>query len=456
MREEVVLKKAFSVLPMASPSQKIWIKTYGCQMNSRDSDTLKALLIQAGHVIVENEKDADIALMNTCSVRDLAELKAIGKAGRLLKRKEREPNFHVGILGCMAARRGAELLKVLPNLDWIVPPQALPQVPKLIYETLTQNKHTCTVAEVPKTFDFTCYEQKLPPKPVLFIPIQQGCSMHCSYCIVPKTRGHQQNRPFDGILAEIRQATQNGTREIQLLGQIVNAYVDKEAQKNFVDLLEAVQAIDGIERIRFMSPHPSFFNNELIAYFGRLSKLCPALHLPIQSGSDHILKQMHRGYTREGVLKLIKSLRTVEPRISISTDLIVGYPGETDEDFEQTVSLFKEIDFDMAYIFKYSPRPTTEAASSEEIIPEDVKEERNQCLLALLNETSTAYNKTFVDTQQEVLIEGTAPHGEYKLFGRNRYNKKVIFDGSASLIGSFREKKKKKATSSSLEGRIVD
>ena len=218
---------------MSPFSRKIWIKTYGCQMNSRDSETLKALLIQAGHVIVENEKDADIALLNTCSVRALAEEKALGKAGRLLKRKEREPNFRVGILGCMAGRRGAELLKILPALDWIVPPQTLPQVPKLIHETLTQSKQTATVADVPQAFDFTCYEQQLSPKPVLFVPVQQGCGMNCSYCIVPKTRGYQQNRPFTSIVAEIRQAAQRGTREVMLLGQIVNAYIDKDAKKNW-------------------------------------------------------------------------------------------------------------------------------------------------------------------------------------------------------------------------------
>lgn len=441
---------------MSPFSRKLWIKTYGCQMNSRDSDTLKTLLIQAGHVIVENEKEANIALLNTCSVRDLAELKALGKAGRLLKRKGKEPNFRVGILGCMAGRRGAELLKVLPNLDWIVPPQALSRVPSLIYETLTQNKQTATVADVPQAFDFTCYEQKLSPKPVLFVPVQQGCGMNCSYCIVPKTRGHQQNRPFASIAAEIRQAAQQGTREVILLGQIVNAYIDKDAKKSFVDLLEAVQEIDGIERIRFMSPHPSFFNEALVACFGYLSKLCPALHLPVQSGSDRILQKMRRPYTRETVLKLVRALRAVNPQFSISTDLIVGYPCETDEDFEQTVSLFKEIRFDMAYIFKYSPRPTTEAALAEENVPEAVKEERNQRLLSLLNASSTAYNETFVGTKEEVLVEGTAPHGEDKLFGRNRYNKKVIFNGSSALIGSFKEIFIEKATSSALEGRIVD
>ena len=425
-------------------------------MNSRDSDTLKALLVQSGHVIVENEKDADIALLNTCSVRALAEEKALGKAGRLLKRKEREANFRVGILGCMAGRRGAELLKFLPHLDWIIPPQALPQVPSLIHGTLTQNKNACTVANVPQAFDFTCYEQQLSPKPVLFVPVQQGCGMNCSYCIVPKTRGYQQNRPFESIVTEIRQAVQQGTREVMLLGQIVNAYVDKDTKKNFVDLLQAVQEIDGIERIRFMSPHPSFFNEALVACFGELPKLCPALHLPIQSGSNRILKLMRRGYTREEVLTLIQALRAVEPKISVSTDLIVGYPGETEEDFEETASLFKEVAFDMAYIFKYSPRPTTEAASSEENVPEAVKEERNQRLLSLLNASSTAYNQTFVGTKQEVLVEGTAPHGENKLFGRNRYNKKVIFDGSLKLVGSFKEIFIEKATSSALGGRIVD
>ena len=440
---------------MNASLQCIWIKTYGCQMNQRDSDTLAAGLRAKGYTIVSNENDADIALLNTCSVRALAESKAIGKAGRLLKKKKKNPNYRVGILGCMAARLGKQLLQTLPELDWIAPPQALAKIPDWIQETLQKPSCCGNVLSDAGNFDFRCYEQALLPSPVLSIPIQQGCSMKCSYCIVPKTRGPQQNRPFASIIQEIQQAALQGTREVILLGQIVNAYRDPEQGKSFVDLLTAIQNIEGIERIRFVSPHPAYFTDELLQGLGRLPKICPALHLPIQSGSNRMLQAMHRGYTREKILQLVRALRTLHPLISLSTDIIVGYPGETEEDFEQTYDLFQTVAFDMAYIFKYSPRPTTPSALLKDTTPtvdSRTQEARNQRLLSLLNETSTRYNQQFVHTKQTVLVEGSAHRGEQKWFGRNLYNKKVIFEGTPSLIGSFQTIRITKATASALEG----
>ena len=427
-------------------------------MNMRDSETLKALLLAEGHEVVDDEKQADIALLNTCSIRDLAESKAIGKAGRLLKNKRKNPDYRVGILGCMASRQKEQLLKILPQLDWIIPPQNLSQVPNIIRKTLEEQLNTCTIAQVPDAFDFKCYEKQMDISPVLFVPIQQGCNMGCSYCIVPKTRGAQQNRPFSSILQEIQEAAGHGVKEVMLLGQIVNTYQDKASGKRFVDLLQAVNAIDGIERIRFMSPHPAFFNNDLIRCYQTLSKLCPAIHLPLQSGSNHILKDMHRAYTREKFLKIISDLRAIQPNISISTDIIVGYPGETEEDFQQTYDLFKEVGFDMAYIFKYSPRPTTLAAPQQNSalgIPEDIKEERNQSLLALLTQFSSLYNQQFLNTTQTILVEGPAHRGANRFFGRNIYNKKVIFTGTNDLIGSLQSVKINKTSSSVLEGDLL-
>lgn len=435
--------------------RKIWIKTYGCQMNMRDSETLKALLSDVGHTIVENETEAEIALLNTCSIRDLAESKAIGKAGRLLKNKRKNARYRVGILGCMASRQREQLLKVLPNLDWIIPPQKLSEVPEIIRKTLENDTHECVVAGIPDAFKFECYERKLPSSPCRFVPIQQGCNMRCSYCIVPTTRGNQQNRPLISILDEIRQAVTSGVKEITLLGQIVNTYSDRSSGTNFAGLIRTIHDIEGIERIRFMSPHPAFFNEDLIKCYAELPKLCPCIHLPIQSGSNRILEAMHRHYTREKILKIVGDLRRIHPQMAISTDVIVGYPGETEEDFQQTYDLFDEIGFDMAYIFKYSPRPTTSAAEQQKTelgISESIKEERNQRLLTLLTRYSTRYNQQFLHTHQQILVEGRAHRGEDKFWGRNIYNKKVIFTGTEDLIGTFQDIYIKKTSSSVLEG----
>ena len=354
----------------------------------------------------------------------------------------------------MASRQKEQLLKVLPTLDWIILPQNLSKIPEIIKNSLQNQINTCTVVDTPENFDFECYKKSVKTKPSSFVPIQQGCNMNCSYCIVPKTRGAQQNRPLISIIEEINEAVNSGTKEIFLLGQIVNSYRDKTSGETFTDLLKDINSIKGVERIRFMSPHPTFFNDELIQCFSTLDKLCPAIHLPIQSGSNYILKQMHRAYTCERILEIVQKLRSIQPKISISTDIIVGYPGESESDFAKTVELFDIIKFDMAYIFKYSPRPTTLAAHQQDTalgIPEEVKEVRNQRLLKQLTIHSTNYNRQFLGTTQEVLVEGKAPHGD-KLFGKNIFNKKVIFPGPDAWIGSMRNIVIEKTSSSVLEG----
>lgn len=434
----------------------VWIKTYGCQMNERDSETLKFLLQKEGFDITEKENEADIALLNTCSIRDLAEAKALGKAGRLLKTKKQRPDFKVGILGCMASRLKEQLKKRLPGVDFIVPPQALNEVPQILKDCFSETGY---LAPIPESFEFQAYEEHTIHGPSVFVPIQQGCNMACSYCIVPKTRGEQQNRPMQSILKEVACVVEQGAREIILLGQIVNTYQDPETKGRFVDLLKAVHAIQGVERIRFMSPHPAFFNDALIQAFKDLPHLCPSVHLPIQSGSNTILKNMKRAYTREKILKIVQALRDINPQISISTDVIVGYPGETENDFEETYTLFDQIAFDMAYIFKYSPRPTTIAAPQEQTaagIPEEIKEARNQRLLSLLNKHSLKYNQQFLGTTQNILVEGAAHRGINKLFGRNVYNKKVIIEGPKEWIGQFKNVHVLKAGSSVLEGKVLD
>ena len=427
-------------------------------MNMRDSDTLKTLLEADGHSIVDAEEEADVALLYTCSIRDLAENKALGKAGRLMRNKKKNPNYRVGILGCMASRQGESLLKKLPQLDWIIGPQNLSEAPKLIRQTLENDFADCLIPEMPERFDFRCYEALNSIRPTLFVPIQQGCNMACSYCIVPQTRGRQQNRSLISILKEIETAAQRGTKEVTLLGQIVNSYQDPETQKRFSDLLEAVHAIEGVERIRFVSPHPAFFVDNLIECFVKLPKLCHAIHLPVQSGSNRLLKEMHRAYTKEKFYAIVDKLRAINPLFSISTDVIVGYPGETESDFRDTCELFDRIQFDMAYIFKYSPRPSTLAAPQQDTIlgiEESVKEDRNQILLEKLNRYSTAYNERFLNTQQPILIEGKPHRGANKLFGRNVYNKKVIVEGPESWIGSVKTVQITKTSSSILEGRVL-
>ena len=446
---------------------RVFIKTYGCQMNERDSDAVAAMLRARGYRIVDKEEICDILLLNTCSVRDSAEQKAIGKAANVVARKRRNPDFVLGILGCMAQNRGAALLDTLPDVDLIIGTQKFHQVPDYL-----DNLRAARAAGVPVGASIVDIGEEAGSQNTIrdhlemderqisaFVSIQQGCNMDCAFCIVPKTRGDERSRPMDEIVAECRQLAQRGVRELTLLGQIVTSYgrrdyAHTDGVSPFVQLVERVHAIEGIERIRFTSPHPRGFKQDLVEAYGRLPKLCEYVHLPMQTGSDRILRAMNRPYSRDRYREIVDSLRAVKPGMYFSTDVIVGFPGETDEDFEQTRQLFQACNYDMAYIFKYSVRSGTVAADLGDQIPDDVKEQRNQVLLELLKANSVRRNERLIGTVEEVLVEGPDKSGAH-FTGRTRGNRVCIFDADPRLVGQLVPLRIERASVSTLYGELV-
>ena len=446
---------------------RVYIKTYGCQMNERDSDAVAAMLRERGYRIVDLEAECDILLLNTCSVRDSAEQKALGKAGYVKRRKRKNPDFVLGILGCMAQNRGASILETLPDVDLIVGTQKFHQVPDYL-----DNIRAARDAGVPIGDSIVDIGDEVDSQNTIrdhleteerqvsaFVSIQQGCNMSCNFCIVPKTRGDERSRPMEDIISECRNLAQRGVREITLLGQIVTSYGRRDYQgingiSPFVQLIEKVHEIDGIERIRFTSPHPRGFKQDLIEAYGRLSKLCEYVHLPMQSGSNTMLRAMNRPYSRERYKEIVDSLRAVRPDMYFSTDVIVGYPGETEEDFQQTKELFEACNFDMAYIFKYSIRSGTVAAELEDQITDEVKEARNQALLDVLRVNSKRRNESLVGTVQKVLLEGPDKTGQH-FTGRTRGNRVVIIDADPRLVGEIVDVNVTRSTISTLYGDLM-
>lgn len=446
---------------------RVYIKTYGCQMNERDSEAVSAMLRGRGYRIVQNEDECDIMLLNTCSVRDAAEQKALGKAGYVAHRKKRNPDFVLGILGCMAQNRGAEILERLPDVDLVIGTQKFHQVPGYL-----DNIRAAREAGLPigaSIVDIgeeagsqnTIREHLEPelgaaPQVSAFVSIQQGCNMDCAFCIVPKTRGDERSRPMDEIVAECEALAARGVREVTLLGQIVTSYGRRDYTHTdgispFVQLIERVHAIEGIARIRFTSPHPRGFKQDLVDAYARLPKLCPYVHLPLQSGSNRILKAMNRPYSRERYKEIVDALRASRPGMYFSTDVIVGFPGETEEEFLQTKELFEACDYDMAYIFKYSIRTGTPAAELGDQIPDEVKERRNAELLEVLKRNSERRTATLVGTVEQVLVEGPDKTGA-RYTGRTAGNRVCIFDAHPRLIGQIVPLRISRASVSTLYG----
>ncbi|MCC6415952.1 MAG: tRNA (N6-isopentenyl adenosine(37)-C2)-methylthiotransferase MiaB [Opitutaceae bacterium] len=446
---------------------RVYIKTYGCQMNERDSEAVAAMLRARGYRIVRSEDDCDIMLLNTCSVRDAAEQKAIGKAANVAARKKRQPDFVLGILGCMAQNRGAALLDALPDVDLIVGTQKFHQVPDYL-----DNLRAAREAGVPIGSSIVDIAEEAGSQNTIrdhleteekqvsaFVSIQQGCNMDCHFCIVPKTRGDERSRPMDDIVRECEQLAARGVREITLLGQIVTSYGRRDYAHTdgvtpFVQLIEKVHAIDGIERIRFTSPHPRGFKQDLVEAYGRLPKLCEYVHLPMQSGSNRVLRAMNRPYSRERYREIVDALRAVRPDMYFSTDIIVGYPGETEEEFEQTRELFEACNYDMAYIFKYSIRSGTVAADLADQVPDEEKERRNQVLLDILRKNSERRTAQLIGTIEEVLVEGPDKTGEH-FTGRTRGNRVCVFDADPRLVGQLVPLRIERATVSTLYGALV-
>jgi tRNA-2-methylthio-N6-dimethylallyladenosine synthase len=446
---------------------RVHIKTYGCQMNERDSEAVAAMLRARGYRIVEDEDACDILLLNTCSVRDAAEQKAIGKAGYSLSRKKGNPDFVLGILGCMAQNRGAALLDRLPDVDLIVGTQKFHRVPDYLDNLRAARESGMPLGQAIVDTDAEAGSQNAirdhveteGPQVCAFVSIQQGCNMDCSFCIVPTTRGDERSRPMDDIVRECRELVARGTREITLLGQIVTSYGRRDYPHTggvtpFVQLLERVNEIEGLERIRFTSPHPRGFRQDLAEAFARMPKLGEHVHLPVQSGSDRILRAMKRPYTRGRYLEIVGSLRAAQPAMAFSTDVIVGFPGETDADFEETVGLCQAVNFDMAYIFKYSVRTGTPAASMRGQVPEEVREERNRVLLEVLRAGSLRRSQALVGTVQEVLVEGPDRTGLH-FVGRTRGNRTTVFGAAQRLVGTLVPVAVTRASVSTLYGNLV-
>ncbi len=448
---------------------RVYIKTYGCQMNERDSEAVAAMLRNRGYAIVDSEQAADVVLVNTCSVRDQAEQKAIGKVGYLAARKRKQPELVIGVMGCMAQNRGVDLLDRLPDLDLLVGTQKFHQVPDHLDNIMAtlrgQGPRPAAVIDLEAEKDSqNTIRDHLPAamsgkrRVSAFVSIMQGCNMACAFCIVPKTRGEERSRPMEDIVAEVESLAATGVREVTLLGQIVTSYGRREfpfrdGKSPFVQLLERVHEIPGIARIRFTSPHPRGFKDDLVNAFRRLPKLCPCVHLPLQSGSDRILRSMNRPYTRDAYLRIVDSLRAAVPDMYFSTDIIVGFPGETDEDFEQTREVFERARFDMAFVFKYSIRTGTPAAEMAEQLPQEVKEARNEKLLELLRACSLDRNRALIGTVQEVLVEGPDKLGR-RLAGKTPGNRLVHVAGDARLVGELVPVRIKHASASAMVGEV--
>src|SRR5436190_4174309 len=453
---------------------KFFIKTYGCQMNERDSEQVAHSLIVRGFERAAHETDADVILLNTCSVRDMAEQKALGKMGMFGQIAKRRPEVVFGFLGCMAQARGDALLAGLSHVDLVVGTQKFHRVADYVEEILEKKRRRrmddprfsiCdTEAELGSAETIRDHEFK-QQQATAFVSIMQGCNMHCTFCIVPRTRGAERSRAIEAIVREVRELVTGGVKEVTLLGQIVNLYgrhefVTVKGKSPFVQLLEAVHEIEGLERLRFTSPHPIGFRDDLIQALANLPKLAEHVHLPLQSGSNRILKAMHRPYTAERYRSLVDRIRQARKDVALTTDVIVGFPGEDEQDYAQTRSLVEEIQFDNAFIFRYSTRRDTPAAKILQQIDERLKEERNQDLLEVVNKSNRRILERLVGRHVEVLCEGPSKTNSARLMGRTRTNKIVVFphspkqhpDESDELVGELLNVRIERANGFSLYG----
>ncbi len=441
----------------------VYIKTYGCQMNERDSGgRRRPTRSQRCHVLAKSEANADVILLNTCSVRDFAEQKAINKMRNVIgaARSERR-NPIVGFMGCMAQSRGRELIDQLPDVDLVLGTPKFHRAAEYLEALLAGKREQIVDIDVEKDSEATIREHLVngsaKTSVSAFVSIMQGCNQYCTFCIVPYTRGEERSRTIPDIITECRELVARGVREITLLGQIVTSYGKRDiplqdGRSAFVQLLDAVHEIDGLERIRFTSPHPRGYGDDLVEAYGRLPKLCESAHLPLQSGSDRILKRMHRGYTREKFVSITEKLRCARPGIGLTTDLIVGFPGETEEDFEQTLAVCREVAFDNAYIFKYSSRRDTPAAEMADQVPQTLREERNQRLLTLVNEIAARKYDEFIGRQVQILVEGPSKKNAARYTGRTRCNRIVLFDGSERHRGQLMDLKIERTGAFTLYG----
>lgn len=447
---------------------RVFIRTYGCQMNERDSEATLAMLIEHGCVVAESEEEADILIFNTCSVRDQAERKALGKLGIIKKLKRKNPTMLIGVMGCMAQSRGEEILKTLPHIDFVIGTDQLHKITEVITKQLEKREQLLYTKmddpEILTAMSSHLSNHAEAQRLSASVAISRGCSRFCSYCIVPFVRGPEKSRSKADILKEVQSLVKSGIRDLMLLGQNVATYGVDNTQppltpnhSPFADLLEELHAIPELFRINFISPHPAYFNTKLIDTIARLPKISRFIHLPLQSGSDRILKLMNRPYTQEYYMRLVDEIRTKIPDVMFSTDIIVGFPDETDADFEQTRKIMEFTSFDNAYIFKYSPRKDTKAALMPNQISQAVKDERNQILLADLKRLGAAHNNTFLNKVVEVLVEGPSKRNEARWAGKTIANKVTIFNpNSTTKVGDKVIIHVSRVTPTTLYGELVE
>jgi len=438
-------------------SQKLYIKTLGCQMNEYDSARMLDSLEEAHHMTrTDDPSEADLILLNTCSIREKAQEKVFSQLGRWRPFKKTNPNLVIGVGGCVASQEGAAILDRAPFVDIVFGPQTLHRLPQM-YTDVVQNRKPIVDISFPEIEKFDNLPSPKADGPSAFVSIMEGCSKYCSFCVVPYTRGEEVSRPFDDVITEVVELAEQGVREVNLLGQNVNAYRGAMHDDQIADLallIEYVAAIDGIDRIRFTTSHPLEFSDSLIEVYGRVPELVSHLHLPVQSGSDRILALMKRGHTRLEYKNKIKRLRAIRPNLSMSSDFIIGFPGETDKDFEETMNLINDIDFDHSFSFIYSARPGTPASSLPDDTPMQTKKERLSILQTRISQRAAEISAAMVGTTQTILVEGLSKKDTKQLRGRTENNRVVNFKGPQDLIGRFADVIITEALPNSLRGNL--
>ena len=439
-------------------TQKLHIKTWGCQMNEYDSSKMADLLHSThGLELTEVPEEADVLLLNTCSIREKAQEKVFHQLGRWKELKKNNPNLLIGVGGCVASQEGEHIRTRAPYVDIVFGPQTLHRLPEMINQ-IRGGKSSVVDISFPEIEKFDCLPEPRAEGPTAFVSIMEGCNKYCTYCVVPYTRGEEVSRPVDDILFEIAQLAAQGVREVNLLGQNVNAYrgptFDGEIC-TFAELLRLVAAIDGIDRLRFTTSHPIEFTDDIIDVYRDTPELVSFLHLPVQSGSDRVLTMMKRGHTALEYKSIIRKLKAVRPNIQISSDFIVGFPGETNEDFEQTMNLIAQVNFDMSFSFIYSARPGTPAADYPDDVTEDEKKQRLYLLQQRINNQAAQFSRAMLGTEQRVLVEGPSKKDIMELTGRTETNRIVNFQGAPEMIGKFVDIKITDVFTNSLRGEVV-
>lgn len=440
-------------------ARKLYIKTFGCQMNEYDSAKMHDVLAESEEIErVDTPEEADILLLNTCSIREKAQEKVFSQLGQWKTWKQDKPDLVIGVGGCVASQEGDVIRQRAPYVDMVFGPQTLHRLPEMM-KTVRDDHSSVVDISFPEIEKFDNLPEPKAEGPTAFVSIMEGCSKYCTFCVVPYTRGEEISRPFDDVLAEVAQLAEQGVREINLLGQNVNAYRGEMHDGEIADLallIHYVAAVDGIDRIRFTTSHPVEFSDSLIQAYAEVPELVSFVHLPIQSGSDRVLAAMKRGHMAIEYKQKIRRLREVRPDITISSDFIVGFPGETDADFEQTMQLIEDLGFDHSYSFIYSARPGTPASSLEDNVAMDVKKQRLARLQKRINEMSSEISQSMIGSVQRVLVEGPSKKDPNQLSGKTENNRSVNFDCNERLIGHFVDVRITEAFPNSLKGEFID